>query len=98
MVGLGWGVTTGVLLMKNSESVEKIKELTDITRIDKEQLYYMDEGVEKAFDLRTSANRWWDLYHKTSLLDKLFGRKKKNIYVGEKYFCVDGVAYFKFFW
>lgn len=72
-------------------------ELTDILRIDKEQLYYVEKGVEKAIDLRESANRWWDLYHKISLFDKLFSRKKKNIYVGEKYFCIHGRSYIKFF-
>lgn len=69
-----------------------------ITKIEDGCLFYDDNGTERRISLRTSADRWWDLYHKPDLADRLLGRKKRNKYAGVKVFGgVSDTRYFKLF-
>ena len=69
-----------------------------ITKIERGCLFFDDGGTEKAIDLKTSADRWWETFHKPRFGDKIFGRKKKNRYAGVKEFGgVSDVRYFKLF-
>lgn len=72
-------------------------DITDIIRADKTYLYFIDNGTERSIALRASADIWWDMRHKASLKDRLLRKKQKNIYAGEKCFCIDGTAYIKLF-
>lgn len=71
--------------------------ITDILKADKTHLYFTENKTEKAIGLQTSADTWWELHNKSSLKNILLRKKQKNIYVGEKLFCIDGISYIKFF-
>lgn len=53
--------------------------------------------MKKGIDLKKSSEIWYDSSHKDTFLDKLLGKRKKNIYVGIKEFCIDGIAYIKLY-
>lgn len=44
------------------------------------------EGHIEKIDIKKSAERWWDIHHKESVMDKLFRKKARNIYAGDKCF------------
>lgn len=44
------------------------------------------EGHIEKIDIKKSAERWWDIHHKESVMDKLFRKKARNIYTGDKCF------------
>ena len=73
-------------------------EMSQITKIEDGFLYYEDGGIERKINLKTSADRYWELFHKQRFGDKLFRRKSKNRYVGVKEFGgISDLKYFKIY-
>lgn len=72
-------------------------DFSQITRIEDGKVFFLDDGVEKNIVLKVSANSWYESFHKSSFIDKIFRKKTKNVYAGIKNFCIDGMAYIKFY-
>lgn len=72
-------------------------DISQIIKIDSGKLFYSENGTEKYVDLKKSSYIWYDRSHKDTIIDKISGRRKKNIYAGVKCFCTDGTAYIKLY-
>ena len=94
---LTYGSTDGIILLNKTVFKDGHMNIADIVNADKTHLYFTENGTEKTINLKNSADTWWDMKHKASLKDILLRKKQKNIYVGEKFFCIDGISYIKFF-
>ena len=71
--------------------------ISQITKVDGGYLFFFEDDIEKKINLKESSEIWYSLSHKDTFLDKLLGKRKKNIYAGIKNFCIDGIAYIKLY-
>lgn len=61
-------------------------DLTTIISVqDCELIYDAGTGIQR-INLKESADIWWDLHYKNTLRTFLLGKKRKNIYAGDKCF------------
>ncbi len=49
-------------------------------------LIYTDDGILGKIDVKKSAEYWWKIYHRNSILDFLLQKKCRNKYAGSKCF------------
>lgn len=60
--------------------------LRNIHDIQSGKLVYLDENnLEKQIDLKKSAEIYYDMHYKNNFMDILLSRKRKNRYVGDRF-------------
>lgn len=75
-----------------------ILDMDSIIRISDTLLKYKDnENVEQIINLKESADIWWEKHNKSTLLSKLLRKKQKNIYAGNKAFCIGETSYIELY-
>jgi hypothetical protein len=72
-------------------------DFSQIKKIENGQLFFSDLDNERSIDLRKSAQICYEFFNKSTVVDKLFRKKEKNIYTGIKNFNIDGKAYITLF-
>lgn len=68
--------------------------MDSIISISNTLLKYKDnDNIEQVIDLKESASIWWEKHNKKTFLTKIMRKKQKNIYAGNKAFCIGEISY-----
>ena len=75
-----------------------ILNMDSIISISNTLLKYKDnDNIEQVIDLKESASIWWEKHNKETFLTKIMRKKQKNIYAGNKEFCIGEMSYIELY-
>lgn len=50
-------------------------DFSQITKIEEGKVFFLDDGVEKNIVLKVSADSWYESFHKSRFIDRVFRKK-----------------------